>query len=322
MIDVIIPAYNAHDVIERAICSVISQDISDKISITIVDDCSDEGYEDIVKFYSNFISIKEIRLEKNSGPGVARQYGIDNSSNPYIIFLDSDDLLADCFSAKNLLNAMETGEYDVINGTIVIERENGTFSFFDDSRVWLHGKMYSRKYLNDKNIRFNETRLDEDNYFNNLVFLLGARECILGKKTAVWKYNENSLTRLGSGDYRKNPLYGFILNISMVFDSLIERNVEPSKIGCLALSSLLYVYYEYLISKNFDNVLECIDNLIKMVQFYDDYIKYVSDEEINLTFKSQFHFSCDENYHTRILNPDITFKDFLKLIVERGKKND
>ncbi len=322
MIDVIIPAYNAHDVIERALCSIASQDISDKVCVIIVDDCSDIGYDDVVKFYSDFISIREIRLEKNSGPGVARQYGIDNSSNPYIIFLDSDDLLSDCFSIKNLFDAMETGEYDVINGTIVIERENGTFSFFDDSRVWLHGKMFSRKYLNDYNIRFNNTRLDEDNYFNNLVFLLGARECVLGKKTAIWKYNANSLTRLGSGDYRRNPIYGFILNISMVLDSLIEKNADSSKIGGLSLSSLLYIYYEYLINKNLDNVLECLNNLVKMVKVYNEYIKCVSNEEINMIYKSQFQFSCDDNHQEDILNPDITFKDFLKLISERGDKND
>lgn len=321
MIDVIIPAYNAHDVIEKALCSIAYQDISDKLNVIIVDDCSKEGYSSFVDYYSEFFSIREIRMKKNGGPGAARQYGIDNSTNPYIIFLDSDDLFADCFSARRLYEAMETGKYDVVIGTIVIENGNGSFEFFDDSKVWLHGKMYRRGYLTDNNIRFNDTRLDEDNYFNNLVFLSGARELILGKKTSVWKYNNNSLTRLEGGDYKNNPLIGFALNISMVLEELDRRKADPSKIASLSFPSLLYIYYSYLINRNIDMIFQCRDNIVKMIELNDKYIPYCSDEEIDSTFKAQFDFSSNPNYHTQILDADITYRDFLDL-VKRGNIND
>ena len=44
MIDIIIPAFNAHDTIEQAIASVIAQTAIDQIKITIVDDCSSVCY--------------------------------------------------------------------------------------------------------------------------------------------------------------------------------------------------------------------------------------------------------------------------------------
>ena len=46
MIDLIIPAYNAHDFISDLLFSVASQTISDKINVIIVDDCSKKDYKD------------------------------------------------------------------------------------------------------------------------------------------------------------------------------------------------------------------------------------------------------------------------------------
>ena len=39
-IDIIIPAYNAHNTIDKALASIACQNISDKIKVTIVNDCS------------------------------------------------------------------------------------------------------------------------------------------------------------------------------------------------------------------------------------------------------------------------------------------
>ena len=36
-------------------------------------------------------NIKQLKLDKNSGPGLARQYGINNSNGKYIVFMDADD---------------------------------------------------------------------------------------------------------------------------------------------------------------------------------------------------------------------------------------
>lgn len=76
MIDIIIPAYNAHNTIRNTLNSIIEQTNSEEFNVYIVNDASNENYQDIVEEYSNHIKIKEIILEKNSGPGVARQMRI------------------------------------------------------------------------------------------------------------------------------------------------------------------------------------------------------------------------------------------------------
>jgi teichuronic acid biosynthesis glycosyltransferase TuaG len=91
MINIIIPAYNAHLTIERAIMSIVSQTVKDLISIIIVNDGSKRDYSFLVKKYSPEIKIKEIKNELNLGVGITRQKGIDEVDQPYFAFMDSDD---------------------------------------------------------------------------------------------------------------------------------------------------------------------------------------------------------------------------------------
>ena len=62
MVDIIIPAYNAHKTIEKTLFSVLYQDYLEKINTYIVNDNSDKDYSEFVTFFSNFMNIKELVL--------------------------------------------------------------------------------------------------------------------------------------------------------------------------------------------------------------------------------------------------------------------
>ena len=90
MIDIIIPVYNAEKHIEKTIKSILNQTI-DNYNIIIIDDGStDNGIELIKQLKSNKIKIYN---KKNGGVSSARNFGIKQSTNPYLIFIDSDDYL-------------------------------------------------------------------------------------------------------------------------------------------------------------------------------------------------------------------------------------
>ena len=112
MIDVIIPAYNAHETIDKTLFSLSIQTIRDRIHVYIVDDKSIIGYSEEIKKYSDKLKITELTLQENSGPGVARQFGIDNSNSPYLFFIDADDMLLYDNSLERLRNAVQN--YDMI----------------------------------------------------------------------------------------------------------------------------------------------------------------------------------------------------------------
>lgn len=94
-VSVVIPCYRCADTIQRAVDSVVDQTLPPQ-EILLVDDFSnDEGETlaalDRLRQTYQGMNIKILQLGKNSGPGSARNAGWDESSQPYLAFLDADD---------------------------------------------------------------------------------------------------------------------------------------------------------------------------------------------------------------------------------------
>ena len=84
-LDIIIPTYKNKKGLRRTLKSIPS---NPNVNVIVIDDCSNLEYDDILKEYPSLIFYQ---LEKNSGPGMARQYGLDHSNGTYITFLDTGD---------------------------------------------------------------------------------------------------------------------------------------------------------------------------------------------------------------------------------------
>ena len=94
-VSVIIPCYRCSKTIGTAVDSVLKQTILPREIILVDDFSNDNGATSGVLLDirdSNLgIPIIFISLEKNDGPGTARNVGWDKASQPYIAFLDADD---------------------------------------------------------------------------------------------------------------------------------------------------------------------------------------------------------------------------------------
>ena len=91
-ISIITPSYGSEKFIAQTIESVIAQTYQNWEMI-IVDDVSPDNSNDIIEsFVKKDNRIKLIKLEKNSGPAVARNKAIKEARGRYIAFLDADDL--------------------------------------------------------------------------------------------------------------------------------------------------------------------------------------------------------------------------------------
>lgn len=93
-ISCVIPMYNAEKFIGACLTSILGQTFQD-FEIIIVNDCStDTGVEVVESFIPKFGGrLKIIANEKNSGPGVASQKGVDVSRGKYVYVPDNDDLI-------------------------------------------------------------------------------------------------------------------------------------------------------------------------------------------------------------------------------------
>ena len=109
LVSVITPTYNCADFIAETIKSVIAQTYSN-LEMIIVDDCSSDNTEEIVKRFTEIDSrIKYHRLEKNSGAAVARTEAMRLAKGEYMAFLDSDDLWYNDKLEKQLAFMKENG---------------------------------------------------------------------------------------------------------------------------------------------------------------------------------------------------------------------
>lgn len=84
-VSVIIPTHNPNsDNLKEAVYSALDQDVK-PYEIIIIDDASDKE----VKFNNKIVEV--LRIDNNSGPSAARNFGIKNSQGDLISFLDDDD---------------------------------------------------------------------------------------------------------------------------------------------------------------------------------------------------------------------------------------
>lgn len=92
IISFIIPVYNVKKTLERALSSIIEQDISD-YEILLIDDGSTDGSGELAEELKEKYKKVNIKVfhKKNGGLSSARNYGLNYSLGKLVSFLDSDD---------------------------------------------------------------------------------------------------------------------------------------------------------------------------------------------------------------------------------------
>ena len=275
-IDIIIPTYNAKKTLDRTLSSIAIQKNIKDANIYLVNDASDYDYKEYIEYYSKFFNIKEITLQENKGPGVARRVGLENSSNPYIIFIDSDDYFYSTTSIEALYNKIIETNSDMVISDFLYERDNEKVVKTYNT-VWLHGKIYKREFLEKNNITFNDTRANEDNGFNRLIFLSDSKTTYYPITTYVYFENENSITRKNNRAYRLDGLEGYTYNLNWAMKKALERNLNKNKIALTALEVLVYMYHYYMELNN-----EKVINWSKETyQLYNELKDNISIDEYN-----------------------------------------
>lgn len=309
-LSIIIPAYNARETICDALDSIKVQKLSIKFEVIIVNDCSDYNYSEIVSKYKEYFDIKEIITPDNLGPGGARQYGIDNSTSHYIVFIDSDDIFYDEYSISKMYNEITKNNADILIGNFISQVDNKMI-IKKANAAWLHGKMYKRSFLIERNIKFNNTRANEDNGFNRLIVLLRPNYFILDEVVYVYRENLNSITRRNNRSYCFTGLEGFCYNMNWAMDEALLRMSVENDVADLALDVLLSLYVYYLaLEKEYDvdKILQWGKPIKEKYYKYRDFLEYDYNLEM---LESKKEFLKDdfvvENFY-------ISFEEFLDKI--------
>ena len=113
LITIITPLFNRESLIKESIQSVIHQSNSNWELIVIDDGSTDQSCKIVEEFIKNDSRIRLIKRNRDpKGANTCRNIGIQESSGDYLLFLDSDDVLAP-WAIENRWAAIEQKkEYD------------------------------------------------------------------------------------------------------------------------------------------------------------------------------------------------------------------
>ncbi len=266
LIDVIIPAYNvSDDILFRCLASIACQDIASELEITIVDDASTvQNYNKVASHFDSVMKINILRYETNCGPGVARQYGLDHTSNGYVTFIDADDTFNGAFALKALRNSIEVnnglfqmavGVFDEVHESGLHAGDGPILMAHEQDMVWMFGKLYRRSFIDKYKIRFHETsRANEDNGFNTICRLcMNDQEQInfIPAHVYYWHENLNSITRVNDCQYsfgssERDSFYGYVENMIYAVKEAKKRAPYNGGITMWAVSCMLNIYEYYI----------------------------------------------------------------------------
>ncbi len=295
MIDIIIPAYNAHDTIKNTLLSICMQKFLNRIKVTIVDDCSDKNYDYLKDIFSSKLNLKIIRTKKNSGPGIARQLGLDNTNEEYIMFMDSDDLFVNMFSMDVIYDLIKDNKYDIICGNVWFENKYGKIDKTNSNYTVLHGKCFKRSFITKYNIKFSNYRTGEDNSFVNIFMLFNPSQICINSDVYIYKYRKNSITN--SDDYKKKLIFinDYIDNFKYYISYFDANRCNENYFVFYIFKSFLYTWQVF--NSEYDNInknsiLEKMSNVISIFDKYyfkiiDEY-KFMFENSLNSIMKVDF----------------------------------
>lgn len=326
-IDIIIPAYKAQETILRTLSSIALQEIVDDCEVTIVNDADGIGYQKFVDMFSPFMKIRELVMPKNGGPGDARQYGIDNTTNPLLMFIDADDTFSGAFALKTLRLQLLAEPYNACCFGQFLEDQKVTYIAHPNDSVWMFGKIYKREFLNKYDIHFLPgSRANEDNGFNMMCKLCSNQnEQIKFIQDIIyyWHFKEDSITRINNAQYSYDQSFvGYTDNMIYAVKEAEKRapfngNIMQQKV--LILCNL----YEYYIETEERDKRFIEQNWNCCVRYYKEVYREIKDkipENIFSEIYNEVMRNCYMGNKLFGIIPRIGIKEFLEELEKEYEK--
>lgn len=209
LISVVVPMYNAEKFIDKCLIHLVRQTYTD-LEIILVDDGSKDNTVKVCEKYAKADKRIKIVKQKNAGPSVASNTGLDNASGTYIHFHDHDDFVnLDYF--EKMADAAALTDADILCGEVNQPEYN--FPVFDRIEICTELKdkvlttrankfnpawryVYKKAFLDRTNLRFEPAIFGaQDLYFTKPAIVLadtvatvpGARYNVVNTITALGK---------------------------------------------------------------------------------------------------------------------------------------
>lgn len=191
-ITAIVPAHNRFHSVQRTLDSILRQTLQPS-EIIVVDDVSATPIEEFLRPLGYLDRVRVLRLERNSGPGEARNCGAREAETDWVAFLDSDDEWnADCLE-RLCGHLRETPDCDGVDGPMLYK--------FPDREV---------VFGNDRHPRMRMVDAVAQNQIYNQMFLVKRAVMVdVGYDPSIREFDDYALSlRLAGNGYNIDHISG------------------------------------------------------------------------------------------------------------------
>ena len=216
----VIAAFNAERSIARAIESAIAQrDVT--VEVVVVDDCSIDRTVEMARSFPAAL-VRVVQLERNHGPGGARNAGLEIARGRWIAVLDSDDAVYPDRLARMIRRAEEFDAQIAVDNLDVLQEASGARTnmfapaqlerfpeitladfiaanmLFEETFSFGYMKpIFERRFIEQNALRYIETlRIGEDYIFLASALARGGRCIVVPEPGYAYHIRSGSISRV------------------------------------------------------------------------------------------------------------------------------
>lgn len=235
LVTVIVTVHNRFELAKRAIASVIAQQYP-LIQLIVVDDASDVLFKIHPVERAGFKQ-HMLRLEKNQGPGAARELGRRLAHGTYIAYLDSDDIYEPEFLIEMVAYLEENKSYNLAYcSAVYVPDENGVTQPVKDSanahpeilpcildrgRPWHSSSVLRRKTLTDAIGPWISTYIWEDYDYDCRAAMIDNRIGFVPK--ALLQIDDNAEYKLSKSPNTTFKLQSYGISLNAIAENLRQH---------------------------------------------------------------------------------------------------
>ena len=201
-LQILIPQYRETDEIVKPLLDslAIRQNVDfNELGVIIVNDGTDIHLSDnLLQSYPFKI---EYYLNEHKGVSATRNACLDYATAEYVMFCDADDMFYNACGLWIIFREFEDGGFDSMTSVFIEESRipgsnDITYITHEMDSTFVHGKVHRRKYLLEKNIRWNDDlTIHEDSFFNIQCQNLSTKIKYCESPFYLWKWRDESVCR-------------------------------------------------------------------------------------------------------------------------------
>ena len=288
-LQILIPQYEETDeVIKPLLDSIAIQQSVDfkEVGVIICNDGSDVFLSDeLLNSYP--FEIKYYK-EPHRGVSATRNACLDHAKADYVMFCDADDMFYSVCGLYIIFREMSgDNEFDSLVSMFIEESRDPTtkeviYVNHEMDSTFVHGKVHRRKYLKNKQIRWNDNlTIHEDSYFNILCQNLSTNVKYSQVPFYLWKWRDASVCR-HDPKYILKTYKNMLDSNDALVDEFIKRGIQD-KVMFYTAFMIFDAYYtmnkpEWI---NQDNKEYRDSTELRFAEYYEKHKKIWVDVPIN-----------------------------------------